>query len=62
MSELPMEELAMKLQAAVEDFDGLMGVSVNDLASGDEIGVNWDEHFLAASSIKIPILIELFRY
>ncbi|MCW3978765.1 MAG: class A beta-lactamase-related serine hydrolase [Candidatus Bathyarchaeota archaeon] len=61
MSELPMEELAMKLQAAVKDFDGLMGVSVNDLASGDEIGVNWDERFLAASSIKIPILIELFR-
>jgi beta-lactamase class A len=61
MSDLPWEELAMKLQAAVEDFDGLMGVSVKDLASGDEIGVDWDERFLAASSIKIPILIELFR-
>jgi beta-lactamase class A len=61
MSDLPMGELARRLQAAVEEFDGVMGVSVKDLASGDEIGVDWDERFLAASSIKIPILIELFR-
>lgn len=54
-------KLKGKLEEAAAAFDGVMGIAVKDLTSGDEIGVDWDERFLAASSIKIPILIELFR-
>jgi len=54
-------ELSKRLEAAVEDFDGLMGVSVKDLASGGEFHLNGDVVFPVASSIKIPLLIELFN-
>ena len=56
-----LKKLKGKLEEAAVAFDGVMGIAVKDLTSGDEIGVDWDERFLAASSIKIPILIELFR-
>jgi beta-lactamase class A len=61
MSDLPREELLRRLEAAVEDFDGLIGVSVKDLTSGDEFHLNENVVFPVASSIKIPILIELFN-
>ncbi|UCD44203.1 MAG: serine hydrolase [Candidatus Bathyarchaeota archaeon] len=54
-------KLKGKLEEASSVFEGVMGIAVKDLTSGDEIGVDWDERFLAASSIKISILIELFR-
>jgi len=56
-----LKKLEGRLEEAAAAFDGVMGIAVKDLTSGDEIGVDWDERFLAASSIKIPILIELFR-
>jgi beta-lactamase class A len=58
MRDLP-RELARRLQAAVEGFDGLIGVSVKDIASGDEFHLNEDGVFPVASSIKIRILIDL---
>ncbi|NVM56045.1 MAG: serine hydrolase [Candidatus Helarchaeota archaeon] len=61
MSDLLREELLRRLEAAADDFDGLMGISVRDLASGDEFHLNGDVVFPVASSIKIPILIELFN-
>lgn len=61
MSDLLRENLFKKLKAAVEDFDGVMGISVKDLASGDEFHLNEDVVFPVASSIKIPILVELFN-
>jgi len=54
-------KLKGRLEKAAAAFEGVMGIAVKDLTSSDEIGVDWDERFLAASSIKIPILIELFR-
>jgi beta-lactamase class A len=41
--------------------DGVAGVWIKDLVSGDEIGVNEDRVFPTASSIKIGILVELYR-
>jgi beta-lactamase class A len=61
MSVLLMEELARRFEAVIEDFDGLMGISVKDLASGEEFHLNEDVVFPVASSIKIPILVELFN-
>ena len=60
-----MNQILKKLEGRLEDaaaaFEGVMGIAVKDLTLSDEIGVDWDERFLAASSIKIPILIELLR-
>lgn len=54
-------EFFSRLEAKALEFPGVMGVSVKDLTTEDEHHINGDERFLAASSIKIPILIELFR-
>ncbi len=58
-------ELRSKLQRAVEraaaEFDGVMGIAVKDLIGGDAFTVNADMVFPQASSIKIPVLVELYR-
>ena len=55
------QKLSGSIEWAAEEFDGVMGVSIKDLTTGDSLSVNGDEQFLAASSIKIPILIELYK-
>ncbi len=51
--------------AAIEDelarFPGTGGVFAKQLDTGEEIRVNADETTATASTIKVPILIELFR-
>ncbi|MGH9795709.1 MAG: serine hydrolase, partial [Candidatus Acidiferrales bacterium] len=43
------------------EFDGVMGIAVQDLNGGDAFTVNAEMVFPQASSIKIPVLIELYR-
>jgi beta-lactamase class A len=58
---------ALKTDAALEraladaaaGFHGRVGIYVRDLASGAEAGLNADETFPTASTIKIPILVAL---
>lgn len=54
------EKFRADLAGAVR-FDGLAGVAIKDLATGDEFFVNPDTVFPQASSIKIHILTELYR-
>lgn len=54
-------KLARDLNAAAESHDGVMGIFVKDLTSGQHFEVNADTVFPQASSIKIPLLIELMR-
>ena len=58
-------ELRGKLQRDLEktaaEFDSAMGIAVRDLTSGEAFFVNADTVFPQASSIKIPILLELLR-
>jgi beta-lactamase class A len=61
MSDVRKAKFTRKLENAEEEFDGVMGISIKDLNSGDEFSVNGDERFMTASTIKIPVLIELFR-
>jgi beta-lactamase class A len=49
------------LQAIADDFPGVFGVQVVDLADGASIGVNAGLVLPQGSAIKIPILLELFR-
>jgi len=54
-----------KLERSVEhisgDLDGVAGVAILDLSSGDKILIHADEVFPQASSIKITVLAELYR-
>lgn len=59
------DALSMKLTADLNriafSYDGVMGIFAKDLTSGEAFSVNPDTVFPQASSIKIPILIELMR-
>src|SRR5215475_9311475 len=65
--QLPPKErvLFQKLDATVHEadksLDGVLGVYVLDLATGNSIASNGDETFPTASAIKIAILAELFH-
>ncbi len=54
-------KLARELEQAAREFDGVMGIAVKDMTGGEAFSVNADLVFPQASSIKIPILIELYR-
>ena len=56
--------LWQKLEASIQDFDvhldGVMGVAIEDITTGDHIFVRPDEVFAQASSIKIAVLADLY--
>jgi beta-lactamase class A len=54
-------KLSSDLNRVAASYDGVMGIFVKDLTSGATFAVNADTVFPQASSIKIPILIELMR-
>ena len=55
------QKLQRELKAVDDELDGVMGVAVKDLTSGDEFLLNPDEVMPQASSIKITVLAELYR-
>jgi len=59
------EVLWQKLEAAMRgidaQLDGVMGVAIKDLTTGNHIFLHPDEVFAQASSIKITVLAELYR-
>jgi beta-lactamase class A len=61
----PAAELHLKvvrqLTRITSEFDGVMGIAARDLTGTDRFEINADSVFPQASSIKIAILIELFR-
>jgi beta-lactamase class A len=62
---LKQDLLSKKLEAAIaqedRDLDGVLGVAIVDLTSGQSYAHNADEVFPAASSIKLAILAELYH-
>ena len=62
---LPAELLEQKLRERIRTFDrnldGALGVAAIDLTSGRTFTHNADTIFPTASTIKVPILIEMFR-
>lgn len=60
-SALVKQRLVRQIESMVAEFDGVLGVAIRDLQTGDEILVNGEVTFPTGSSIKIPILIELHR-
>jgi beta-lactamase class A len=54
-------KLRARIEAVDSRLDGVLGVYVEDLASGATIAVRAEEPFPTASSIKLAVLYELFR-
>lgn len=59
--EILRSKLERALRRIVDSFDGLMGIQFIDLSDGTRVGINEHMLFPQASSIKVAILIELFR-
>ena len=54
-------KLAAEIEKIAGSHDGVMGVAIKDLTTGEEILINDQLIFPTGSSIKIPILIELHK-
>ena len=54
-------KLTAEIEKIANQFDGVMGVAIKDLTTGEEILVNGQLTFPTGSSIKIPVLIELHK-
>jgi beta-lactamase class A len=60
-SDLLWRKLETRIEEIAAKFDGVMGVAILDLTDGRILLRNADRVFPAASSIKIAILLELYR-
>jgi beta-lactamase class A len=58
----PPDSLKAMIAARIAQVPGaIVAVSFRDLASGDSLDINADDSFHAASTMKVPVMIELFR-
>ena len=55
------DKLLGRLRLITDNSDAVLGVAVKDLSTGEELEVNGDEIFPAASTIKIAVLLEFFH-
>jgi beta-lactamase class A len=60
-SDLLWKKLETRVGQTADRLDGVMGVAVLDLTDGRILSHNGDGVFPTASSIKIAILLELYR-
>lgn len=58
---LLVQKLRDRITALVHRADGVMGVVITDLQTGERLTWNPDTVFPVASAIKVPLLIELLR-
>ncbi len=59
--ELLERKLMARLSALDAKLDGVLGVAVIDLSTGQSFGYHGDTIFPQASSIKLPIMAEMYR-
>jgi beta-lactamase class A len=57
----PLDDLQSQLSLAALHAPGRVGIAVEDLATGFESGVNESASLPAASTIKIPVMVEVFK-
>src|SRR5215467_4486333 len=55
------DKLAATISAADQKLDGVMGIAIEDLTTGQKYLLHADEVFPQASSIKIAVLAELYH-
>ena len=54
------QKLESKIEQVDRNLDGVMGVAIEDLTTGDHYFLREDEVFAQASSIKITVLADLY--
>src|SRR5689334_22866185 len=54
-------EIMRRLTELCQHFSGRLGIAARHLGTGEELAINAEESFPTASSIKIAVLIELYR-
>ena len=54
------DDLERDLTSLSESFDGVVGIYVKDLTTGEEIAIQADTLFPTASMIKVPIMLTIF--
>ncbi|HEX3868536.1 MAG TPA: serine hydrolase [Gemmatimonadaceae bacterium] len=58
----PVDSLRAKIMRRIEEVHGaVVGLAFHDLQTGDALYINADESFHAASTMKVPVMIELYR-
>src|SRR5438045_467269 len=58
----PQDSLRARLERRIAQVPGaIVGLAFHDLRSGDTLYLNADDSFHAASTMKVPVMIELFR-
>jgi len=58
----PSDSLAEQIQARIAELPGAeVGLAYHKLGSGDSLYIDADKSFHAASTMKVPIMIQLFR-
>src|SRR3954468_22616916 len=56
------DSLRVRLERRIAQVSGaVVGIAYRDLGSGDSLDIAADTRFHAASTMKVPVLIELFR-
>lgn len=53
--------LNKKIQKLISQKEGMFGVAFKDLQSGDTLYINAHEYFHAASTMKTPVMLEVFN-
>ncbi|MFQ6054091.1 MAG: serine hydrolase [Candidatus Bathyarchaeia archaeon] len=53
--------LLERIRGPAEGFEGVLGVSVKHLGTGEAASFNGDELFPTASVFKVPVIVELYR-
>ncbi len=56
-----LEDFRVRISELATGLGGRVAVSILDLESGEGLGINQSESFPAASLVKIPIMVEVFR-
>ncbi len=57
----PLDSLQLQLATAAIHAPGHVGIAIEDLATGMTSGINASESLPAASTIKIPVMVEVFK-
>ncbi len=60
-SKLKMEDLKQKISEELAKHKGSYAIAFKDLKTGEEFGINEHETFHAASTMKMPVMIEVFK-
>ena len=56
------DSLKLAIEAQIKAVSGaVVGLSYRDLTNGDTLHLNADDSFHAASTMKVPVMVELFR-